>query len=172
MDSAYRFLLLLIMAFAMNSAFAGNFDLEIHCVPRRVDQAVKQASDGGANETKEHWVYEVTIENKTFKELANLDVRYVIFLSQEQLGVKATPTRRQRTGSFSVDSLKSREKKSFGTNPVELNKSNLVGYWHYANGAKPNAQDTLVGLGIRVYQNGQLFAEFANPSNLVREKWE
>jgi hypothetical protein len=88
------------------------------------------------------------------------------------MGVKGTPTKRQRTGSFGVDSLKSREKKSFGTNPVEINKSNLVGYWHYANGAKPNAQDTLVGLGIRVYQNGQLFAEFANPSNLVREKWE
>ena len=79
------------MAFAMNSAFAGNFDLEIHCVQHRVDQTVKQASDGGANETKEHWVYEVTIENKTFKELANLDVIYVIFLSQEQFGGKGYP---------------------------------------------------------------------------------
>jgi hypothetical protein len=37
---------------------------------------VKKASDGGASETKEHWVYDVTIENKTFKELTNLDLKY------------------------------------------------------------------------------------------------
>jgi hypothetical protein len=172
MQNAYRLLLLLTIAFAINTAVAGNFDLEIHCVPRRVNQTVRKASDGGANETKEYWVYDVSIENKTFKELADVDVRYVIFFTQEQLGVKAPPNKRQRTGSFSVKSLKSHEKQSFSTDPIELNKSNLVGHWHYADGAKPNAQDTLVGLGIRVYQNEQLFAEFANPSNLLREKWE
>ena len=84
--------------------------------------------------------------------------------------MKADPTKRQQSGSFSVDSLKSHEKKSFSTNPVEPNKSNLVGHWHYESGAKPNAQDTLVGLAVRVYQGGQQFAEFANPSTLLREK--
>jgi len=53
-----------------------------------------------------------------------------------------------------------------------MSKSNLVGYWHYESGAKPNAQGTLVGLAVRVYQGGQLFAEFANPSTLLREKLE
>jgi len=84
--------------------------------------------------------------------------------------LKADPTKRQQSGSFSIDSLKSHEKKSFSTNPVELNKSNLVGHWHYEPGAKPNAQGTLVGLVVRVYQGGQQFAEFANPSTLLREK--
>ena len=172
MKSASPHLLLLTIAFALNTAFAGNFDLEIHCVPRRVDQTVKKASDGGINEIKEHWVYDVTIENKTFKEISNLDVKYVIFFRQEQLGSKAAAAPRQQAGSFSIDSLKSHEKKSFSTNPIELNKSNLVGNWIYSSGAKPNAQDTLFGLAIRVYLNGQLFAEFANPSNLLRERWE
>jgi hypothetical protein len=168
-----RFLLFLMASLAVAQlSLAGNFDVEIHCVARRVDQTVKKASDGGANETKEHWVYDVTIENKTFKELANLDLRYVIFFKQEQLGVKANPTPRQQNGSFSIDSLKSQEKKSLTTNPVELNKSNLVGHWHFGSGAKPNAQDTLVGLAVRVYQGGQQFAEFANPSTLLREKVE
>ena len=132
----------------------------------------EKASDGGANESKEHWVYDVTIENKTFKELTNLDLKYVIFFSQERLGLKADRTKRQQSGSFSIDSLKSHEKKSFSTNPVELNKSNLLGHWHYESGAKPNAQGTLVGLAVRVYQGGQQFAEFANPSTLLREKVE
>lgn len=81
-------------------------------------------------------------------------------------------SRRQQARSFSLGSLKSHEKKSFSTNPVELNEANLVGNWIYSSGAKPNAQDTLVVLGIRVYLNGQQFAEFANASNLRREKWE
>src|SRR5437016_5583067 len=172
MKTAYRFLILLTAVWSTNVAIAGNFDVEIHCVARRVDQTVKKASDGGANETKEHWVYDVTIENKTFKELGNLDFRYVIFFKQERLGVKVAATPRQQSGSFSVDSLKPHEKKSFSTNPVELNKANLAGNWIYSSGAKPNAQDTLAGLAVRVYQGGQQFAEFANPSTLLREKVE
>jgi len=170
MKMACRFLLLLTALWSTNDAIAGNFDVEFHCFPKRIDQSVKKASDGGANETKEHWVYDVTIENKTFKELTNLELKYVIFFKQEQLGVKAAATPRQHSGSFSIDDLMPHEKKSFSTNPVELNKSNLVGHWHYESGAKPNAQDTLVGLAVRVYQGGQLFAEFANPSTLLREK--
>ena len=62
-----RVLLLLVAVWAANVAIAGNLDVEIYCVPERVDQTVKKASDGGANETKEHWVYDVTVESKTFK---------------------------------------------------------------------------------------------------------
>ena len=61
---------------------------------------------------------------------------------------------------------------SFSTDSVELSKPNLTGHWHHETGAKPNAQGTLVGLAVRVYQGGQLFAEFANPSTLLREKVE
>ena len=91
MKTVYRFLFFLTAVWSTNVAIAGNFDVEIHCSPKRVDQTVKKASDGGASETKEHWVYDVTIENKTFKELTNLDLKYVIFFKQEQLGVKAAP---------------------------------------------------------------------------------
>jgi hypothetical protein len=157
---------------AAHMSMAGNFDVDIHCAPKKLDENVKKASDGGANTTKEHWVYEFTIENKTFKELADLEVKYVIFFKQEKLGVKAEPTPRRQNGSFGIPALKSHEKKSFTTDAVELKKSNLVGNWIYHSGARPNAQDTLVGLAVRVYQNGQQFAEYANPSTLTREKWE
>lgn len=173
MKIAGRFLLLSQAALALNTAIAGNFDVDVRCVARPIDQAVNKGSgDGGVNETKEHWVYDITVENKTFKDLANLDVKYVIFFTQEQLGVKAAPAKRQESGSFTIDLLRAHEKKSFSTNPVELNKANLVGRWYYADGAKPNAQDKLAGLGVRVYQGGQVFAEFANPSTLLRETWQ
>jgi len=172
MKTAYRFLVLLTAVWSTNVAIAANFDVEIHCFPKRIDQSVRTASDGGVNQTRERWVYDVTIENKTFRELTNLDLKYVIFFTQERLGLKADPSKRQQSGRFSIDLLKPHEKKSFSADPVELNRSNLVGYWHYESGAKPNAQGTLVGLAVRVYQGGQLFAEFANPSTLLREKVE
>ena len=142
MKTAYRFLFSLTAIWSTNVTIAGNFDVEIHCFPKRIDQSVKKVSDGGANETKEHWIYDVTIENKTFKELTNLDLKYVIFFTQERLGVKADATKRQQSGNFGIDSLKSHEKKSFSTNPVELNKSNLVGHWHYERGETKRAGHT------------------------------
>jgi hypothetical protein len=48
MKTAYWSLLLLTALWLTNVAIAGNFDVEIHCVARRVDQTVKKASDGGA----------------------------------------------------------------------------------------------------------------------------
>src|SRR6266481_5973230 len=101
MKTAYRFLVLLTAVWSTNVAIAGNFDVEIHCFPKRIDQSVRTASDGGVNQTKEHWFYDLTIENKTFRELANLDLKYVIFFKWEQLGVKAAATPRQQSGSFS-----------------------------------------------------------------------
>ena len=151
---------------------AANSDFEIHCIPKRLDQNVKSASDGGAAVTKERWGYDVAIENKTFKTLSDLEVKYVIFFSQEQLGVKAAPTLRRQTGTFTIPTFQSHQKKMFTTDSVELKKAHLVGAWHYRSGAKPNATDTLAGLWVRVYQNGQLLAEYANPSTLMRERWE
>jgi hypothetical protein len=152
---------------------AGNADVDIHCVAKKLDEKVNQGSgEGSFAVTKEHWIYEVTIENRTFKDLADVEVKYVIFFNKEQLGVKAAATPKQQSGTATVGSLKSHEKKSFTTEPVELDKANLVGNYHYPSGAKPGAHDTLTGLGVRVMQAGQQFAEFANPSTLLREKWQ
>src|SRR4051812_47947089 len=108
-------------------AVAGNSDIEIHCFAKKMDEKVNKASDGGANTTKERWSYEVTVENKTFKPLANLDVKYAMFFKQERLGEKANPTPGNQTGSFSIPALGSHEKKTFTTDAVELHKANLVG---------------------------------------------
>jgi hypothetical protein len=167
---------------------AADSDVEIHCVARKVSEATKKAAQGsrvvvqegsvnvvaggGTNRTKENWIYDVTIENKMFKELDGVEVKYTIFFTQEKLGVKADPTPHHQNGTLTIPALKSHEKKTFSTDSIELDKANLVGEWHYTNGAKPGAHDTLVGLAVRIFQNGQQFAEYANPSTLLREKWE
>jgi len=43
MKSIYRFSPLLIAMWAANVAIAGNFDVEIHCFLKRIDQTVKKS---------------------------------------------------------------------------------------------------------------------------------
>ena len=65
MKTAYRFLVLLTAVWSTNVAIAGNFDVEIHCFPKRIDQSVRTASDGGVNQTRERWVYDLTRDPAT-----------------------------------------------------------------------------------------------------------
>jgi hypothetical protein len=171
----FRKPMFLITALAISGSvgYAADSDVEIHCVPKKLDETVNQAaSAGGTARAKEHWVYDVTIENKTFKDLVGVEVKYIIFFKQEKQGVKAEATPRRQTGSMTINLLAPHEKKSFTTTAVELNKSHLVGRYHYRSGGKLSAQDTLEGLWIRLYQNGQQFAEYANPSTLAKEPWQ
>ena len=166
------FLGLLFFAASASRLHAADSDLEIHSISLKLDSNTTKASEGGANHTKEHWVYQLTIENKTFHDLTGLQVKYVILYTREKLGKKADANPERKTGSFPIATLKSREKGTFKTDALELNKSNLVGNYIYSSGAKPNAEDKLVGVALRVEQNGQVFAQFANPSSLSKEPVE
>jgi hypothetical protein len=149
-------------------------DVEIHCSPKRVDAgAPKNEADNTRTVSKEHWDYEVSVENKTFKPLAGVEVKYVIFYKTEELGSKAEAKTERAPGIYKMGDLRPHETKSFTTNPVELNKSHLTGHWYFSGGERIKAEDTLAGVWFRVYQNGQQVGEYANPSTLItQQKWE
>ena len=151
----------------------GLSDIEIHVQPKQTDQTGMKAAKGGtAFMSKEHWAYDVALENKTFKPLDNLEVRYVIFVQREQFGSKAAPSLQKEHGSVTVETLKPHEKKAVTTQAVEINKTGLDGGYYFQSGGREKAQDSLVGCWVRVYQGGQQVSEYANPSTLLREKWE
>ena len=163
----------LFLALRPDVVRAGNSDLEIHCAPKKLDEkAAKSSSSGTIIASKERWIYEVTVENKTFKDLVNLDVKYIIFFKKDRLGEKGAAQDRRQNGSFTIDLLQSHKKKTFQTRELELNKSKLSVDFYYPSGGKEVAQDNVNGLWLRVYQNGQQFAEFANPSILTKEQWQ
>ncbi len=173
MKTSFRlFLSFLFSAACVGSLRAADSDLEIHSTPLKIDSTTTKASDGEANRTKEHSIYQLTIENKSFHDLTGLQVKYVILYTHEELGKKGSGKPERKTGSFPIATLKSRETLTFKTDAVELNKASLVGEYHYPSGAKPNAQDALVGIVLHVEQNGQVFAQFANPSSLSKEPVE
>ena len=165
--------ILVAMTSSENAIRAEISDVEIHCIPKKVDASGNQNSPSGSiMREKERWSYDVTIENKTFKDLSGLEMKYVIFFKQEKLGGRDAATSRRQSGSLTIGSLKPHEKKSVTTNSVELDNAHLAPNYYYSDGGRQKAQDTLGGLWVRVYQNGQQLAEYANPTTLTRESWE
>ena len=162
-----------------NGAQAADSDLNITCVKKRFE-----AQPGGAGQIRsegsaksEQWGYSVTIENQGFKPLANLEVKYIIYYKHEQLGIKGPPKKETKTGTYTLAALNSLGKTSFDTHSVKLTKASLVGsfggYTYFANGAKPTATDSLTGLWVRVYKDGNVFAEYAYPAGLTSsEQWQ
>ncbi len=152
---------------------AVGLDLDIHVVAKRVDASQpRNEDDNSRTVSKEHWNYEVSVENVTFKPMAAIDVRYMIFYKTEELGSKAPAQQRHQSGSFTIDALTPHQKKTFTTNSVELSKSHLTGHWYYSGGERIKAEDALAGVWVRVYQSGQVIGEYANPSFLSKEQWQ
>jgi hypothetical protein len=117
------------------------------------------------------------VENQGFKNLANLQVKYIIFYKHEQLGIKGPPQKKTKSGTYSIPEIDSLGKTSFDTDSVTLTKASLVGpmggYSYFTNGAKPTAADTLTGVWVRIYQNGALLTEYTYPADLASvETWQ
>ena len=163
----------IISVASLQNASPGNSDVEVHCMPNKIGQDIKlDTKQSSRQAAKERWKYDVTLENKTFKEMTNVEIKYIVFYTQEHFGSKDPASARRKNGSLSFPSIKPREKKSFSTEPVELKKAQLNSGWYFADGGKEKAQDALTGIWVRVYQNGEQFAEYANPSNLTKEQWK
>ncbi len=159
-----------------HTARAGDEDLDVSSQPKKIEDKITGQHSEEVSKT-EKWGYSVTVENNTFQPLTNLEVKYMIFYKKEELGVKGPPRKRHDDGTYGIPLVAANDKVTFDTGSVELTKSTLLGpvggYSYFSNGAKPSAQDSLTGVWIRIYQNGQLFKEYANPSDIMqKEQWE
>ena len=170
---------LAILCVCIHIARAGDSDVNITCEKKRIEvklPAGLQRTD--VEKRSEQWAYTVSVANQTFKPLANLEARYIIFYKHAELGVKGPPRKMTKKGKFTIPSVESLGSTSFTTTSVTLTKAALVGssdggYSYFLNGAKPTAADSLAGIWIRIYQNGSQFAEYAYPADLKSmEKWQ
>jgi hypothetical protein len=143
---------------------------------KKPTSSTKGAVGGGGSQAKdsETVVYDLTVQNQTLADLAGLKVDYLIFIERPKLGQPMTePSRVERvSGTQSIDVLSNRAPQTVTTNPITLNKENLVGRWHYKNGGRIKAEDTVAGVWVRVTQNGQVVGEYANPSTIKSKGWD
>jgi hypothetical protein len=180
MKTRLGFVLWMALSMFSLAARAGDLDLTITSEPKHLPD--KASSGGAAKQGDEvskvqQWGYTINLENTTFKPMENLEVKYIIFYSQEKLGQKGPPLKQHKNGSNTVNDLAAGAKASFDTDSVTLTKAALLGppggFEYYANGARSKAEDKLTGVWVRVYKDGNVFAEYANPPSLTsREQWQ
>ena len=137
-----------------------------------------QKKEGGTTQMNEEetvknqkWSYMVTMENKSFKDVGAMEIKYVVFSKQEQAGrvsrVGSRPQSLQRhEGSTTVPGIKNNDKVTFNTDPVVLKTVELNDGWYYATGADTRSKGALRGIWLRVFVGGIMVAEYMDPPNL------
>jgi hypothetical protein len=162
----------------LHVAQAGNSDVTITCEKKKMEhKGGGPGTNTGVMKKSEQWGYSVSVENDGFTDLTGMQVKYIIFYKHQELGVKGDGQKKTMTGTYSLDKIESMGKTSFETRAVTLNKSTLEqpmgGYTYFGNGAKSSVADTLEGLWVRIYKDGNLFAEYAYPAGLTSsETWQ
>ena len=115
------------------------------------------------------WSYLVTMENKSFKDVYNIEVKYVMFTKQEGHDIDG-PTGQNKlerhTGTVPIKLIKNNDKVSFSTDSILL--TNVV--YNYGLYADETAKGALKGLWLRIYIGGQMVAEYMNPQDLSNKE--
>jgi hypothetical protein len=127
-----------------------------------------------------HWSYKVTIENRSFKDLPGIEVKYIVFVKHETYGgADHARVIERKAGSKTVDVLKNAAKWTFNTDALEMHKLLMSLTESVHNTTKTLAptnvkqKDSLNGIWLRIYQNGAQIGEYIYPEGLVQsQKWE
>ena len=148
--------------------------------------SVSRFSDGREREKTnratravKNYGYLVTLENQTTIDLNDLSIEYRIFVWRGDIGKRGQNRDLERHSGFAtIPELPSRSRSSFKTDTIELTSITLrpgsvFGSRDHPNSNQRRIQDDLHGVWVRVMEKGELIAEFASPSTLLRnESWE
>jgi hypothetical protein len=114
------------------------------------------------------WSYVVTMENKSFKDVSDIEIKYVMF-SKSVATTRVTQNGREEfqrhEGSTTIKTLKNNDQVTFSTDGVMLKSVQLADGWTYVGGST-GAKGALRGLWLRVYVGGQMVSEFMDPPDL------
>lgn len=134
----------------------------------------KLPNAGGQAKASEKVVYSLTLKNVAPNELTGLTVDYAFFIERQRLGeAKTDPVKVERTfASQKVEALSRQTPKTLTTAEITLNTENLVGTFHFKNGGRIRAVDSVTGVWVRVSQEGKIIGEYANPPTVTKRGWE
>ncbi len=119
--------------------------------------------------TTREYAYTVTVTNRSFKAMPQLEVKYMIFYEEAQPGSKDKPATLNLQGKESLTNLENNRPVTFETQPVKLSKSELDGHVYWTSGAKSQTKDSVTGLWFRAYADGKIVGEYANPSTTSKK---
>ena len=168
------FLLLAVIGLTLLPATSRAFD-DVQIMPTRtkLDSSKNRNRSNTTVESKDI-AYTVKVTSSSFKELANVTVKYKIFYQVAELGSKSEPEIKLSAGSHTIPSLLTNKPVEFETDAIKLEKASLDPGWYYANGASSKAQDKVVGLWFKAFDStGKQIGEYTNPSSVAtKQKWK
>ncbi|MFZ4683000.1 MAG: hypothetical protein ACOYMS_10890 [Terrimicrobiaceae bacterium] len=149
------------------SAHAQVNDVVISSTRKKLDEQ-KSRSSVQTITTKEY-AYTVTVTNRSFKAIPQVEIRYIIFYEDAQPGSKEKPATLTLQGKESLTNLENNRPVTFETVPVKLAKSELDGNVYWTSGAKSQTKDAVTGVWFRAYADGKIVGENANPTTTSKK---
>ncbi len=132
---------------------------------------VERTGTASTTYTKEKWGYTITLENKSFQNLSDIEVQYRQYKFADKL--KGDGALKPVPGSNKMNTLANGAKFSFDTDPVEVDKQELKAGWSYHDGSKEKVKDALAGYWLRLLKDGAVVFEYQYPPELAKKaKWE
>jgi hypothetical protein len=161
---------LVICAYADLSSSFSDFDFTVQ--PKTLGKESKVVGDKQKQDA--NWAYDVTADNKSTRDYADVEFQYILFRKQALIGNKSGASRMVRkTGSVKAPAIAAHGRFTFTTESIMIEKTQLAPGWHYRNGANPRDYDSLQGIWIRVLAGGKQIGEYTSPADLGnREKWD
>ncbi len=143
-------------------------DVQLTVTRQKLDEQ-KSKGTGPTTVTTKEVSYRVTVQNRTFKAMPELTVKYMIFFEMPEPGSKESVTKSNK-GSEKIMSLEANRSTTFDTKPFKLETEQLDPGWFYANGASNKAKDRVAGIWVRAYNTeGKIVGEYVNPTTLSKK---
>jgi hypothetical protein len=164
--SAYQVLATLLMMSTF--AVAQLYDVQISSAPRKLDE--QKDRSGNVTVTTKEIAYKVTVENRAFKTIPELQIKYMIFYVDPKPGSREKPIEAHHKGSETLTNLASNRTTTFETIPFKLSKEELDAGWYWVGSGSSRLKDKVTGVWIRAYSNGNLVGEYSNPTTVSKKK--
>lgn len=144
-------------------------DVQLTVTRQKLDEQ-KSKGNGPVTVTTKEISYRVTVQNRTFKAMPELTVKYMIFYEVPEPGSKDEAAMKSNIGSEKIMSLEANRSTEFDTKPFKLTTEQLEGGWVYTSGAPSKSKDRVAGIWVRAYNTeGKIVGEYVNPTTLSKK---
>ncbi|EDY16435.1 hypothetical protein CfE428DRAFT_6054 [Chthoniobacter flavus Ellin428] len=147
-------------------------------VDRKRTNVAKDSAAGNRGEDEkvtEKYTYAITVQSREFVEVPPLDVQYLVFVERQKLGSQRDDNPIERiTGSGKTGQMNRKDPTQVVTSS-EFEISRQIQnskYGGYVNGGRRKVEDSIVGVWVKVLKDGQIVAEYTNPSTIKKRGWD
>lgn len=167
MKQAFAWQLVVWLMVMANPLFAQIQDVQITAAKKKLDEQKERGRN--VTVTTKEMIYNITVQNKTFKPITDVQVKYMIFLSDSKGGSTEKAVANSHRGSETIANLPGNNSVTIETKSVKISTEDLDAGWYYTTGAGNRARDKVNGIWIRAYAGGKMIGEYANPSTVSKK---